>query len=426
MSEKEEWRDVVGYDKYIVSSNGSILRVEKDGSRHLLKSYVDKDGYARVSMLKNNAFKGVPIHRVVGKAFVHKNNGCDYAYHKDLDRTNNKASNIAWGDISVITKRMSDTLRANPPKRTGLRGKFNKYSIPVVQLTSEGDFIGRFDSMSDAARSVGSTATRIKNVADGDRISAAGYVWMREDYYNDNGFDRYRIKSLDNVLNVISKWRNKINDRDIDSVLKYDEIIVRASAIYLGIHEEWIGAYGFEEFYMVSSFGRVKSLDRDVPTPRGYTIFKKGRILRPSGLDYSVVKMQYDGKIKTEKVHRLVAKSFMRGADFSLEVNHIDFDKRNNYLGNLEFCTKSHNIEHMRNCLKKLGKKWYVDKSGMMVIQMTLDNKFVRKFVSISEAARITDCYPSSIGDCCKGFRKRHSAGGYRWMYAKDYYKNNP
>lgn len=100
--------------------------------------------------------------------------------------------------------------------------------------------------------------------------------------------------------------------------------------------EEWSKIDGYP-WYEVSTHGRVKSLRRNV-------------IMKPYYNDvtgYADVKLWDGKKHKTRTIHRIVAETFM---DFDnhrgLEVNHIDGNKHNNRLDNLEWCTRSENARH--------------------------------------------------------------------------------
>lgn len=87
--------------------------------------------------------------------------------------------------------------------------------------------------------------------------------------------------------------------------------------------------------YLVSTYGRVKSLKGKV------------KILKPVlGRGYLRVDLSKDGKPKHFNVHQLVALAFIPNPNCKREVNHIDGNKLNNYVDNLEWCTQSENIQH--------------------------------------------------------------------------------
>lgn len=110
--------------------------------------------------------------------------------------------------------------------------------------------------------------------------------------------------------------------------------------------EIWLPVVGFESCYEVSSLGNVRSLDRIVRNKHGLAL-KKGKKLKPQNAKdgYLSITLSKNGKLKSFLIHRLVATSFI-GVSNYMEVNHIDFDKRNNSATNLEWCTRQQNQDH--------------------------------------------------------------------------------
>ena len=111
--------------------------------------------------------------------------------------------------------------------------------------------------------------------------------------------------------------------------------------------EVWKDIEGYEGYYQVSNLGRVRSVDRIVETSLGYKSNRKEKMLKP-GLSqdgYELVGLSKSGKTKSFTVHRLVAGKFIcqNGA---LEVNHINGDKTDNSVRNLEYVTGSENMQH--------------------------------------------------------------------------------
>jgi len=90
--------------------------------------------------------------------------------------------------------------------------------------------------------------------------------------------------------------------------------------------------------YEVSTFGRVKSVRR------GRLIILK--LMGENGLYLSVYLYRDESKRKNKKVHRLVAESLITNSNNRKYVNHIDGNKKNNHIENLEWVTKSEDIKH--------------------------------------------------------------------------------
>lgn len=102
---------------------------------------------------------------------------------------------------------------------------------------------------------------------------------------------------------------------------------------------------GFNGKYEVSDTGCVYSLPRLASDGKRI----RGRELRggtyPNGYRY-VVLCDGTGRETRQMVHRLVAMAFLQNPNLLPCVNHIDGDKRNNSVGNLEWCTHSQNVRH--------------------------------------------------------------------------------
>jgi hypothetical protein len=109
--------------------------------------------------------------------------------------------------------------------------------------------------------------------------------------------------------------------------------------------EIWKDIKGYEGSYQVSSKGRVKALSRVVKSRWGTPKPLKEKEIREivDALGYSRLSLSKDGKVKTHKIHRLVAETFLIGEG---HINHIDGNKQNNHVSNLEFCTIKQNHNH--------------------------------------------------------------------------------
>lgn len=129
------------------------------------------------------------------------------------------------------------------------------------------------------------------------------------------------------------------------------KLIVEHTRIVGGLEksmEEWKDIKGWENYYQVSDLGRVRSLDRRITHNNGNQYFIKGVILK-FYLDkdgYSRVNLKRNNKQKSYSVHRLVCEAYKANWDSTLEVNHLDFDRTNNNVCNLEMCTHSENVWH--------------------------------------------------------------------------------
>lgn len=173
--------------------------------------------------------------------------------------------------------------------------------------------------------------------------------------------------------------------------------------------EIWKDIKGFEGIYQVSNMGNVRSLDRTVHYKNGRKRFYKGQILAPhiETLGYLSVCLLKNSKRTYVRIHRLVADAFMTNNHQKPEVNHIDGNKKNNAVSNLEYATHSENMQHaVKNGLKKRVRPvQMIDKQTGRVIKI---------FPSQNSAAMYLGVYSSSnIRNCVNGIVKE--AHGYKW-----------
>lgn len=108
--------------------------------------------------------------------------------------------------------------------------------------------------------------------------------------------------------------------------------------------EQWVDIKGYEGWYQISSYGNVRSLDRVSSDGRLYKGKERAKCFDRRG--YCVLVLCKEGKQKTHKFHRLVAEHFIPNPRAKETVNHIDGNKENNNVDNLEWCTQSENQKH--------------------------------------------------------------------------------
>lgn len=122
--------------------------------------------------------------------------------------------------------------------------------------------------------------------------------------------------------------------------------------------EIWKDIKGYEGLYQVSNEGRVKALSRVVKSRWGTPKPLKEKEIREivDSLGYSRLSLSKDGKVKAHKIHRLVAEAFLVGEG---HINHIDGNKQNNHVSNLEFCTQRENNIHAQETGLKPS-KYYI------------------------------------------------------------------
>ena len=179
--------------------------------------------------------------------------------------------------------------------------------------------------------------------------------------------------------------------------------------------ELWKDIEGFEGLYQVSTWARVRSLDRWITYKNGRKRFYKSRIKTTSydKYGYVIVKLCKNSKCYDKKVHRLVAEAFISNPKNLPCINHKDEVKDNNYPFNLEFCTYEYNNNYgTKN--ERAAKTNTNGKRSKKVYQYNKKGNLIKIWVSASETGR-NGFNLSHIVECCNGNRKTHK--GYIWSY---------
>lgn len=181
--------------------------------------------------------------------------------------------------------------------------------------------------------------------------------------------------------------------------------------------EAWKNIPNYEDLYQVSNYGRVKSLKYD----DGVRKHMKTKILKQclNTNGYYIVNLNN----KSHRVHRLIAKTFISNPNNYPCVNHIDGNKENNRVNNLEWCTSSYNNkEAYRLGLKRppmQGKKGEKFPKKMKKILMCDEKgKIIEKFWCLADIPRKYGYSRNEVSKCCRGLKDKYL--GYIWRYADE------
>ena len=169
--------------------------------------------------------------------------------------------------------------------------------------------------------------------------------------------------------------------------------------------EEWKQIKGYDDYY-VSSRGNVYSKKTEkimIPSPRGKTS------------PYLSVVLRKDGAQKTYSVHRLVAEAFIPNPYGKETVNHLDGDKTNNNVTNLEWATRSENDRHAYRIGLRRTPSYRVQKAIDSRKRKVINLDTCETFNSIAECARAIGVKNDGVGKCVRGERERYK--GMRFSY---------
>lgn len=157
--------------------------------------------------------------------------------------------------------------------------------------------------------------------------------------------------------------------------------------------EIWKDIPNYEGLYQVSNLGRIKSLYN----------YRKYNILTPRiKRGYYTIGLRKNGKRKWHLVHRIVASAFIMNVDNKPQVNHIDENKLNNRVDNLEWCTASYN----NNYGTRQDRVSNTNKLRKEVYKYDLNGNLIEKYRSVKDAAIKNNHSISTISEYCRNILK--------------------
>ena len=184
--------------------------------------------------------------------------------------------------------------------------------------------------------------------------------------------------------------------------------------------EQWMWVDGFEGYYKISNYGRLMSFHKD----------KQGQILsvKNGNNGYLTVHLRGKNKRLTTRIHLLVAKAFIGDIPDGYEVHHIDGNKQNNTMQNLEIISKKeHRVKTMAMMPDYCDgmNRYNKYERTRRIRQYTPDGQFIAEYVNGAVASHYTGiCHRNILQVASKSEYKpgkvRKQAGGFVWRYAEE------
>lgn len=180
----------------------------------------------------------------------------------------------------------------------------------------------------------------------------------------------------------------------------------------MGAVEEWMAVKGYEGYYEVSNFGNIRSVEREVLCKNGTSKHLNSHTMSQSTHyknGYKSVILTVGCEKKRVLVHRIVAQAFLPNPKNLPEINHIDEDKTNNRLSNLEWCTHEYNNRYgtKRERLAKRRNK---------SVRQFKDGVLIAVYESATIAAKAINGTQGGVSSCCRGDFPTYK--GFIWEYA--------
>lgn len=202
----EEWKDIEGYPDYMVSNLGRVKSL-KFGKGKILKPQTLNNGYLIIGLSQNGKRTPFLIHRLVAEAFIPNLDNKHCIDHINTIRTDNRVENLRWCTQkenlnNPITKiYISERQKGEKGYWYGKLGKESKNSKPILQISTNGEFIKKWDCIKDVERELGFNNSNISKCCCGKGYykTAYGYIWK---YYD---IELYCISKIKLWLNTIKK-----------------------------------------------------------------------------------------------------------------------------------------------------------------------------------------------------------------------------
>ena len=343
----EEWRPIQDFPNYNVSNLGNIKNITND---KMLNPCV-KGGYYHISLVNDTNKQNFKVHRLIALAFIENPENKSDVNHKDKNKLNNHLSNLEW-----MTRRENNIHRCQGVKITCNKNKvlyrIDKESNEILEKYNSIELAGEWAFKNGYTKTVHNGRNAIGNCVNGLSKVAYKFKWEYE-----------KKDTLENEI-----WKQVVLE-NIDMK---------------------------DKTYFVSNLGRFKN---------------------SSGIIMENYKVNENGYIrvyiynKTYALHRLVALAFIQNPENKQQVNHVDGNKLNNSVENLEWTTCSENNLHKFKI--GLGNSY-----TRKITQYDLEMNKINDFNSIVEAAKQLNIGKGTISGVLTNYRK--TAGGFVFKYADD------
>ena len=171
---KEIWKKIDCYENYEISNLGNVRRINKDFRCKKYKYLIpklEKNGYLRIGLSKNNKTKFYSIHRLVAQAFVPNINNYPIVNHKDENKENNNVTNLEWCNHKYNSNYGSAKIKMS---NSAKKRKVNQYDMNMNLLNT-------FNSIKEASDKTKSNRRWISQCCKKKYLTCNNFYWRYAD-----------------------------------------------------------------------------------------------------------------------------------------------------------------------------------------------------------------------------------------------------
>lgn len=184
---KEIWKDIKGYEGYYQISNlgrlKSVIRIVEHKPYNLTirerirKQKIDTKGYYFVILSKNGITKHLKVHQLVANAFISNPLKKKEVNHINGIKTDNRITNLEW---VTHKENMQHAVKNNLISKESIKAnveRMNKATRKPIYQIKDNKIINKFESISEASRTLGIVTSNINEILKGKRKRAKGYTF---------------------------------------------------------------------------------------------------------------------------------------------------------------------------------------------------------------------------------------------------------
>lgn len=384
----EIWKQVSGFEYYYVSNMGRLKSKVSNRKEKMLKDSTDGDGYIRNGLTKDKKIIQKFRHSLVAEAFIPNPDNKQTVDHiNNNEKTNNKVTNLRWATY----KEQSKNIRFVKNHQNGYG------SHQIHRVDDNNTILQTYNSYNLCAE------------------------WIIEKYNKNNVL----TKNKKQLKNLITSMGKSIKNHIISKTKYYGFNWMYKEVPLQYDNEIWkqvdvtiippIILDNIPYYHSISSFGRLK-----IPVKKQTKIGKNSHSIFKEYIikdKFCIVKKNSKSKCKGyyqykhNKIHNIVAKSFIPNPDNKPIVNHKDGDTLNNCIDNLEYVSNKENVQHAYDIGLNPNKRKIIQYDNKK------DKNIIKEFNSIREVSNELGLVYQNIIKVCKNEYGRNSVGGFYFEY---------